>query len=72
MGKEEKVALSAYRLWNLDGLTLLTIILFPQGESGPIPMTFLADIQGNKLHLRDIYQSGDYSLSREPEILKPN
>jgi hypothetical protein len=65
VGKTEKKALSAYRLWNEDGLTFLAIILFPENETEPVYMTFSVYLQENKIHMRDIYQSGEYLLSKD-------
>jgi hypothetical protein len=64
VGKTEKRAPNAYRLWNVDGSTFLGIILFPESEAEPIYMTFSVYLQENKIHLRDIYQSGEYLLSK--------
>lgn len=63
-GKEVKKAQLIYRIRNRDGHTWITVILFPENQSNPIYMAFLVDLAGNELHMRDIFESGEYLLRR--------
>ena len=62
-GKEEKRPQFIYRLRNEDGHTLLTIILLPEDQE-EIYMAFLVSLEGDELHMKDIFESGGYLLRR--------
>lgn len=63
-GKDDKISQFAYRLKSDEGFSWLTVILFPEGQPEPVYMAFLISLNGDELHMRDIFQSGEYSLRR--------